>query len=325
MAEQNKRTSLALSRENTLALKGVAILFVLLGHMGILDGAGCWGVHIFCFLSGYGLICSFEKCGLENYWKKKVSNVYVPYLFCTVIFLIIRHFFVSQLKWHVVCASLLGLDFGINADQTMWYISYIFCCYFVFWLFIKLSMRNVIVSVLCVGMLWMGMAVAGLMGVIWHQGTVVWSYVFTFPFGVLVGFLRNKQIPRRYVKGACLLTGMASLLTVILKYGKANGGVALFLYSFAAFMLVLSMTWMAGDSMQKLFGGPLKTVGIYSFYMYLNEGLLLEIRNIYFNENNRILTNILVLLFSFLLAVVLNKLESRAEDWTRKRIGAMAA
>ena len=78
--------SFVLSKEKTRILKGVAILFVLLGHMGILDGAGTWGVHIFVFLSGYGLLCSAEKTELANYWKKRIGNVYIPYLCCTVIF-----------------------------------------------------------------------------------------------------------------------------------------------------------------------------------------------------------------------------------------------
>lgn len=58
-----------MKKEDTLALKAIAIIFVLLGHLNYLDSSGAWGVHIFLILSGYGLETSYQWNGLKDYWK----------------------------------------------------------------------------------------------------------------------------------------------------------------------------------------------------------------------------------------------------------------
>lgn len=69
--------SLELFQTDTYALKGIAILFVLLGHMGYLDASGAWGVHIFLIVSGYGLYCSEKKSGIDSFWRKRILAVYL--------------------------------------------------------------------------------------------------------------------------------------------------------------------------------------------------------------------------------------------------------
>lgn len=71
---------------SSIIIKGVAIILVILCHLGGKTGSvvftplGGIGVAIFLFLSGYGLEKSYEKKGLNNYWKKKISYVFLPYL-----------------------------------------------------------------------------------------------------------------------------------------------------------------------------------------------------------------------------------------------------
>ena len=297
----------SISRENGQYIKGIAILFVILGHLGWLDGAGVWGVHIFCFLSGYGLYCSGQSNGTKHYWLKKLENVYFPYLFCTILFLIAKWLMYGPMKVSVLLASLLGLDFGLNADPTMWYISYIFACYVVFWLYLRISEKSNILAIVVAGVMWLGMAVAGLKGIIWHQGTVAWAYVFSFPLGVAVGLLRNWTIHKRLRDLLCVVVGAVALLVVILRYGKPHGSVELFIYSFAAFAAILTLFWITDFCLLKHYGKIISVVGQYSFFMYLNEAFLLEIRNTYCSGINGAVTGVLVIVLSFLLAVVMSK------------------
>lgn len=56
-----------ISRNNTNILKGIAIFFVLFGHMGYIDNGGAWGVHIFLIISGYGVFNSASNNELNEY------------------------------------------------------------------------------------------------------------------------------------------------------------------------------------------------------------------------------------------------------------------
>jgi peptidoglycan/LPS O-acetylase OafA/YrhL len=66
-----------MSKEHFQYIKGLAILAVIIGHIGNFSGKarftplGGIGVALFLFCSGYGLTKSYEKNGLENYWMKK--------------------------------------------------------------------------------------------------------------------------------------------------------------------------------------------------------------------------------------------------------------
>lgn len=75
-----------MDKEQTTMLKGIAILMVVVGHIGGFSGLlpfiplGASGVYIFLFLSGYGLVRSVSEKGLQRYWIKRIKNVYLPYL-----------------------------------------------------------------------------------------------------------------------------------------------------------------------------------------------------------------------------------------------------
>ena len=72
---------LALSRDVSAMLKGIAILLVLLGHTGVVRMGGAGGVALFLIVSGYGLHCSWESGGPEGYWRKRAQKVWLPYIF----------------------------------------------------------------------------------------------------------------------------------------------------------------------------------------------------------------------------------------------------
>jgi peptidoglycan/LPS O-acetylase OafA/YrhL len=135
--------TLDMNKQQSLIIKAFAIIFVIMFHTKVFPCGGAIGVHLFLIVSGYGIYCSLEK-GTDNYWGKRISSVYFPYLFCTVIFLILRAILYGNISFVTVIISVLGQDFGLNADPTMWYIAYIFACYLIAWIVFKLKNRPIV-------------------------------------------------------------------------------------------------------------------------------------------------------------------------------------
>lgn len=83
-----------ITRDDTRILKGIAIIMVVVQHLGqavdigIVNPLGPIGVFLFLFLSGYGLTCSYLVNGRREYLKKKIMKVYAPYAFAIVLFLL---------------------------------------------------------------------------------------------------------------------------------------------------------------------------------------------------------------------------------------------
>ena len=175
------------TRKCSTALKGVAIVLVILGHRGLIDCAGSWGVLISLILSGYGIFKSVQRKGLDGYWQNRVVGVLVPYMLFCVIQLGLSLVMGEGLSIGIVLCTMTGLDFGLNVDPTMWYISFIFVCYAVFYAAWRVHERcgaAAFMTVLITAFIMIG--VVGLTNTVWHRGTAAWDYFWAFPAGVLL-------------------------------------------------------------------------------------------------------------------------------------------
>lgn len=81
-----------LTLTDTTILKGIAILMVVVGHIGqaipglrVFTPLGATGVGVFLVCSGYGIEKSFEKGGRYKYWYKRIVNVWLPYVIMELI------------------------------------------------------------------------------------------------------------------------------------------------------------------------------------------------------------------------------------------------
>ena len=80
----------------TTSLKGIAIVIIILCHtMGcftrVFTPLGGIGVAMFLILSGYGLNESFKRNGIEGFWVKRFSRVWIPYFFAvTLVWLLLE-------------------------------------------------------------------------------------------------------------------------------------------------------------------------------------------------------------------------------------------
>ena len=262
---------LALDRRKSGMLRGVAILLVLLGHTKIVRMGGAGGVALFLILSGYGLNSSCESGGLRDYWRRRVRKVWLPYFFVGLLDVFLLR---ARGAGPILC-TLAGLDLDLNADPTMWYISYIFFWYLAYYVLARLfggfplQKRRIFITaglllacVPCVLLSRLGF---------WHNGSGSKAYFLCFPMGVGMSACREVRSPRawRTVLWSVILLGCAAYLCLPL-LGVRD----------LTYLTAMAMAGAAIAVLQLLpVGGlpekALLRVGEYSYPLYLFEGLFL--------------------------------------------------
>lgn len=128
----------AMSKEHFQYLKGLAILAVMIGHIGNFSGKtwftplGGIGVAIFLFCSGFGLTKSYQKNGLKHFWRNKLISVYCPFVIVELIAAIVKH--------RTPMDTLLELLLLKMQHPYGWYLQYLFACYALFYLGMRFVM-----------------------------------------------------------------------------------------------------------------------------------------------------------------------------------------
>lgn len=305
------------TRECTTTLKGIAIVLVIFGHRGLIDGAGSWGVHIFLVLSGYGIFKSALSKGMNGYWRSRIVGVLIPYVLFSVLQLGLSFTLGERVGVGNVLCTLTGLDFGFNVDPTMWYISFIFVCYAVFfgaWRAYEQRGAAAFTLVLFVGFVLI--AAVGLSHLVWHKGTAAWTYFWAFPAGVLLAMYENK-LSGGISLAVYIFALVAALVTVVLMYGTSHGSINLFVFSTAGAVLVTLLVKFlldgpAGTALVKV----LRPFGNASYSMYLNEGFLIRLDG----RIPFVMGPFLTLAFSFVFATLWNWLiADRMTGWLKNR------
>ncbi len=270
---ENRYPITALTKEDSSMIKGVAIILVLLGHMWpypfyapFLRWGGGIGVSLFLIASGYGINESVRK-GVDNYWSKRIKTVYIPYLFVAVLILL---FFGCDGKGQLVC-TLLGLDFCRNADKTMWYISYIFYWYLVYYVFFLLSgpIKNekLRVAVKLAGLFAMAPICKLLCyDTVWHFDSSGFFYIWHFPIGAVLSELSKVKVKKSVntiVWTAILVLCTARMLYVFPDFGpEVRFSVPIF------FIAIIKLIRSRG-----FISKTLCLAGEYSYPIYLFEGV----------------------------------------------------
>ncbi|MEQ8156905.1 MAG: acyltransferase [Clostridiaceae bacterium] len=147
--------SIMLDKLCTKELKGIAIIFVILGHMSIdkhifitpnLVYAGAWGVTLFLILSGFGITKSYLNNGM-NFAKLigRIKSILIPYSIVTLVWIIIDCLYLDKTySAKTIILVLLGIDGRRSIDASMWYISIILFWYIIFYITFRLQLKNYI-------------------------------------------------------------------------------------------------------------------------------------------------------------------------------------
>ena len=201
-----------ITKRETTMLKGIAILLIVIEHMGqaydvgIVNPLGPIGVCLFLFLSGYGLSCSYQENGRKNYFRKKIFKVYVPYVLTVGLFLL----------WGGLCLRIPLTGVQVVRFFTLlelpqgsyWYLILMFYWYVMFYLLTFIYKHD---SVLIPSLFICSFMIIVIEN---YQRGYVWQF-FSFPIGVILGKHRF-NIETGAKKWSPLLICL-SIITVLIK------------------------------------------------------------------------------------------------------------
>lgn len=284
-----------ISRDVTDCLRGIAILFVVIHHVGNYSGSSIFtpfggiGVAIFLILSGYGINESFQRKGLSDYWVNKVIRVVLPMLLVEVLGLI---FFERDITFGEIVNHMLCID-------RNWYIRYLFYWYLIYYLSARFWCNHIKEILLCssVGMFLFLPEIEAEQSVSFVFGVLLSAYrkqvslfidskkLFLFCVGTIICcsiFLATKQMPviRNY-QGAYIYT----LIQLIVKISGALGGICCVLIVLRNFCVPYFLHF----------------IGLMSYELYLVHCKLLFLVNEGQNEVNLILFYVLSFAMSYIL------------------------
>ncbi|HHQ4647059.1 TPA: acyltransferase family protein [Aeromonas hydrophila] len=262
-------------RSHTDAIKGIAILFVMLGHTNIIPYAGAYGVVLFLMLSGFGLVQSYFATGLDGFFSKRLSKVLIPYTVITVIWLMaLGHSAISSGDYYQLFTIVFGLDSKATLDPTMWYVTYVIIWYVAFY-FIFSANSHHIIKILFLFLfsyylynnasIFTGDSGAGL-------------YVTAFPIGAAWGMVfyktKHYSINKKYLLSGCFVFSVAALYAsinfyqnisaVFFDYAATNVSCALLVVGITSFLSILGVNF-----------GVFEFFGKLSYEIYLIEGVFL--------------------------------------------------
>lgn len=199
-----------LVKNHTNIIKGIATFIIVIGHIGNFSGSryftflGGIGVTLFLICSGLGLHKSYEKNGLNGFFKKRLSKVLIPYWIGVIAYNVIYHSEFSILEF-------IREIFLIKTYSYWWFIQFILISYVVFYLVYRfiaedkriacLGVTSVIFFILVKENLWSQQAISFLIGICFakynEKKLTTRKALFIGGFAIVIGVmsLAIKQLP----------------------------------------------------------------------------------------------------------------------------------
>lgn len=134
----------------TTELKGMAILMIVLSHIGyflVTDTRFLWplsimagiGVNLFLFLSGFGLTASQLKKSLSvwQFYKKRLLKLFQPFWLALIVFFGLNFICAGpNYSWSYILKAFLGIftqaDLYKDINSPLWYFTFILGYYFLY-------------------------------------------------------------------------------------------------------------------------------------------------------------------------------------------------
>lgn len=145
-----------ITAKTSKVFRGIAILMVIASHYAaamyveplrpaakeFISKLGVYGVDIFFLLSGYGLVKSYEKTGIDRaFVLKRIMNTYVPYLLVIGFFAIIEKGITTPMD---VVYFLIGYDY--------WFMAVLFAMYLMFMIIYKIGkFKEIFITIAILG------------------------------------------------------------------------------------------------------------------------------------------------------------------------------
>lgn len=293
------------------AVMGGSMLSIMLFHQFFISAFpfnffhnyGFWGVDIFLFLSGMGLVNSLEKNTLMTFYKRRLMRLVPGCLICGTVKYLIYLLFASYLA---VLKDGLNLGIWSLASLDLWFIHTILIFYLISPVLYHLLNKWPIVTMVVILMAFVvnGVTIRPMVGFDWLSpvGILAWSVerLPVFAFGMLI-CIKHVDVDERMLYSFIFLI-IAACLIVLAK----NGMDYPFLMVFRIFSLILgvpALIMICCRFFMKLPDAVLRPIiflGTYSLELYLVHEFIFWSIKINFVEYNPLL----LLLTFFLLSVL---------------------
>lgn len=276
-----ENTLKTLDKTQSEYLKGIAILLVLTGHgfrwltpcpWQLLNWAGAIGVSIFLFLSGYGLMESYNENGIStlNWWKNRLQKVMIPFwimmLFQTIL-LWKLNIEIGKKDWLLNFLGYVDYDSMGTIDSTMWYITFLMLQYMVFFVTFVMPVPDYI-KITAISLLYV-------LGWINHVSLVSdWDFnYFTFLLGILYSCFRKKLNLNFKVTS---LVAVVVLLAISTGYWNSLLPTITVwqIYTYSGLFTFVSLIMLLKDN-YNIFNSFFLCIGKYSYEIYLVEGVII--------------------------------------------------
>lgn len=296
-----------IDKHATTFLKGIAILLVILGHMGYIYNGGAWGVNLFLMLSGYGIFKSYLSGNKKGYFSKKIIKIFIPY-FLVTLFVIIYNYIKYKISLKTIIFSLLGIDFGYICDRTMWYISFIFVEYIIFYLSTiicskikKEKLKHVLIIFLNFIFNYLIYKLDNSY-MIWGRGAGIFLYIFSFSIGLLISKLSFIKLEKNNKNIMFSLGSFALILLIFILYNNVYSLLSYYIYAISLPLLLIALIDL---NIIKYKNKTINYIGEMSFDIYLWEGFFLVIKNSLFESLGN---NLLIDTTTIILCIYLSKI-----------------
>ncbi len=318
-----KRPTKFLDRVETNQLKGIAIIFVVFGHLWVhvcknnpsivLSGDA---VALFLILSGFGLSMSLTKNPVikKDFFFKRTKRVMIPYWFATALIFLLDYIFLDRFY---SITDTIATSVGINLNSTTqhidyvrWYITFQLFWYFIFSLaFSMLQQKTGVIVLFAISII--------LIPLDYYFLKFGWYQLFAFPAGCLIGryYFQIKDVFIKK-KGQMLILSIGGLIFVVLfkivffpVLVKIIPYIACKVFKeMASIIFSLSMVAIiAYMGARQYYSKALDILGTYSYEIFLLHGVFLIKYNLIQFKNDYIVLSIqfmtflcMVLLISFL-------------------------
>lgn len=216
MFKSEKNSNLILDFEHTNLLKGYSILIITLCHIAQAIGiqhvqfVAAIGVAVFMFCSGYGLSISYQKNGLEGYWRKKCKKIIMPYYIIKILLVVL---FSVEISVEYILKLL--------TFQHSWFVAHIMLFYIFF--YILCVLRNILQNnkdFIIYGLLVIGFIyciVDSIFFCIEGAESLRVRQILPFVLGVYIGFHQEKICKIRFqnmLKVICMMICGTSLVFI---------------------------------------------------------------------------------------------------------------
>lgn len=127
--DDHMRGGYKLDVQSTNCIKGIAILFILIGHISgtfhtvVFTPLPALGVSLFLMCSGYGLSESYNSKGLNKFWGKKITRVLLPYAIVITLLVIFRQYDIDLVRYILEITGMKTMYWYV-AYQLKWYLAF---------------------------------------------------------------------------------------------------------------------------------------------------------------------------------------------------------